>query len=912
MGLTIPQMALMSRLLDEALPLDTDGRRRWLDALAPERQGLAGVLRAALLPAAADERVAGLLNAGAKIDLERFAGGASAGEPVGPYRLIRLLGKGGMAEVWLAQRADGAFTRDVALKLPLLSQWRNDLASRFARERDILAALEHPNIARLYDAGVSANGVPYLAMEYVAGASLTTWCDAHQLGIRERLELFRQVLDAVQYAHERQVIHRDIKPSNILVTDSGQVRLLDFGVAKLLAKEHEQTNLTLRYGRVLTPDYASPELLRGERISANTDVYALGVVLYELLCGSRPYSLDAGGSGARLEEAINATVVKRPSAQVAPGAGRNRGTTQQKLLHRLQGDLDEIVLKAVAKAPADRYDSAGALAQDLQCSLRGEPVAARSDRFSYRYRKALQRHGTLITTAAAAVVLVVVALGYALMRTQPAAAPPAVNVAPAIHDTVAVTAQDKSIAVLPFMDLSEKQDQQYFSDGLSEQLIDHLVHHADLKVIARTSSFQFRGKNEDVRSIARQLGVSHVLEGSVRKAGTQLRITAQLIRASDGVDLWSQTYDRELVDIFKVQDEIGAKVSDALHVALQNGHAVGGPEPNVEAYNLVLEGNYFKARQTVGDVQKAVELYRRAIAINPDYALAWARLGSAYLNEAVVSRLPSQAKNKRILDALNRAIRLDPNMVWAYYTRAGFEWDVTWNWLAAQADDERIQQIDPRFELLPSAFGDVALTFGDLDKAIEWYRADRERNPLDPRAMDSLSIALCAANRLQECLQLRLDLLQLHPDFGGINGSVSLAYLYLGQFSAALAALQNETNEEYRLAGLSITQSALGNRAESDAALNSLIGKYGSSEAYEIAQVHAYRGEIDEAFRWLDIGYQKHDAAMLAVKTDPLLHSLHGDPRFQGLLNRMGLANPIRPHSLGLRGRESISPSQSL
>src|SRR5213082_707497 len=224
-----------------------------------------------------------------------------------------------MAEVWLAERADGAFKRDVALKLPVLLRLREDLASRFARERDILAALEHPNIARLYDAGVSSNGLPYLAMEYVPGEPLTDWCDAHRLAIRERVRLFLQVLDAVQYAHGQRVIHRDIKPSNILVTDSGQVRLLDFGVAKLLAREEEQPDLTQRYGRVLTPDYASPELVRGEQLGAAGDVYALGVVLYELLSGNRRYHLQAGVSVAQLEHAIAAVEVKRPSTRVAAG-----------------------------------------------------------------------------------------------------------------------------------------------------------------------------------------------------------------------------------------------------------------------------------------------------------------------------------------------------------------------------------------------------------------------------------------------------------------------------------------------------------------------------------------------------------------------------------------------------------------
>ncbi len=271
-------MALMSRLLDEALPLDAAGRRDWLDELSPEYRELAQYLREALLPGdsqAAELKSLSTLPKLGAADHEApvAASGLQPGARVGPYELIQLLGAGGMAEVWLARRADGAFNRKVALKLPMLTQLRADLEQRFARERDILASLEHPLIARLYDAGIDPNGLPYLAMEYVPGQPLTSRCDAHRLGIPERLELILRVLEAVQYAHEKQVIHRDLKPSNILVTESGQVRLLDFGVSKLLgvADEEQLTQLTSIYGRALTPDYASPELLHGDTVDARSD-----------------------------------------------------------------------------------------------------------------------------------------------------------------------------------------------------------------------------------------------------------------------------------------------------------------------------------------------------------------------------------------------------------------------------------------------------------------------------------------------------------------------------------------------------------------------------------------------------------------------------------------------------------------
>jgi serine/threonine protein kinase len=827
-----------------------------------------------------------------------FAGDRLPGALVGPYRLIRLLGEGGMAEVWLAQRADGSIKREVALKLPMLWRERQDLSSRFARERDILAALEHPHIARLYDAGVSPDGLPYLAMEYVRGDRLTAWCDTHRLGVNERLNLILQVLDALQYAHAHHVIHRDIKPSNILVNEAGRVQLLDFGVAKLLEQQEQQTDITIVYGRALTPEYASPELARGGTVEPASDVYSLGVLLYELLTGCLPYGIKATSSLALIEQAIVAAQVARPSANLVPDAGAARATTQHKLQRQLRGDLDAIVLKALAKVPTDRYGSAAALAEDLRRYLSGQPVTARPDRFTYRFSKRVQRHRAGWAAAVAAAVLGCAVLALALIRPAPPAQFAASSTASTASITTAVAVvaiHENSIAVLPFVDMSEKKDQEYFADGMAEELINHLSRSPGLKVIARTSSFQFKGRNEDVRAIAGGLGVAHLLEGSVRKAGQELRVTTQLIRASDGVQLWSQTYDRNLADIFKVQDEISERVAKALNATLAITGQPAGRESDVAAYNLMLEGNYYKARRTLSDVEKAAQLYRQAIEINPDYALAWARLASAYLSAEILRGPPSEDQNRRVLDALDRAIRLDPNLAWGYYTRAGFEMNVAWNWAAAKVDTERVREIDSRSELLPSAFGDLALLFGEVNKAVELFEDDLARNPLDPDALYSLSTALCAAERLQQCLQTRLSLLQLHPEFGGVNSSVGLARLYLGQFAAALEAMQREPNDNYRLSGLALIYWALGRRGESDAALNSLTDKFASIDAYGIAAVHAYRGETDDAFRWLDRAYRGHVYGMLDLKTDPLLRNLHGDPRFQALLSRMRLTDSPQP-----------------
>jgi serine/threonine protein kinase len=895
MGLSIIQIAQMSRLLDEALPLDAAGRGLWLERLPPEYQELAAALRKALLTGGSQA-----LGRKGLVTLPKLSGPtgeahvAAASEPkrgarVGPYELIRPLGTGGMAEVWLARRADGAFNREVALKLPKLTHLRADLEQRFTRERDILASLEHPLIARFYDAGIDPNGLPYLAMEYVRGERLTTWCDTHCLGLRDRLKLILQVLDALQYAHAHQVIHRDIKPSNILVNEAGQVRLLDFGIAKLLAQDVEESPLSVVYGRALTPEYASPELARGDRAEPGTDVYSLGVLLYELLTGRPPYRINPGGSAVRLEQIIIAAAVTRPSMNVAPQAGAARATTQAKFIRQLRGDLDAIALKALAKASCNRYASAGALAGDLQRYLNGQPVTARPDHFTYRFSKLLRRHPTE-WAAAAATVLAAAALAYALIRPPGSVTVAATSPAFAVHLMADRPLPEKSIAVLPFVDMSEKKDQEYFSDGLSEELINHLSHSAGLKVIARTSAFQFKGKNEDARSIAGKLGVAHLLEGSVRKAGQDVRVTTQLIRASDGAQLWSQTYDRNLADIFKVQDEIADRVAKALNATLAIVDAPVAQESDVEAYNLVLEGNYYKARGTRASIEKSIQLYQKAIESRPNYALAWARLASAYFNLEEAKGTPSPADNAKILSALDRAIRLDPNLIWAYYTRAGFEMAIQWDWAAAHADHERMRALDPgNSYLLPGALGDMALVAGHLAAAIEHYERVVEVSPLDANALNYLGAALCAADRLPECLQYRQRLQQLHPEFGGVNNSVGLAYLYLGQLPEALDAMEKEPEKDLRLAGLALVYTALGQRTESDTALQSLEAEFAATDAFEIALIHAYRGEAEAAFGWLRRCVQTHNSKIVSIKTEPLLRTLHGDPRFQSLLVKLKL-----------------------
>jgi TolB-like protein/predicted Ser/Thr protein kinase len=791
----------------------------------------------------------------------------------GRYRIERELGEGGMGVVYLATD-DQVPGERFAIKV-LREELQPGALALLREEVRKTRQLSHQNIIDVHSVNVDGQRL-YVLMEYLEGKSLNMLLDeefGRGIPFSHAWPIIEDVGAALSNAHDHNVVHSDLKPANVFLTISGRTKLLDFGIARVSRGplQHADTG-----PRALTPAYASCEMLEGKEADRRDDIYSFACLIYEILCGERPF-----GELTALEARENA-------AQMPPlqGLSREQNATLAQALafdREARTGTVETLLAGLASHTAPRARPVALLGAATIVAIAAVGLTYLALDVGWLSRHSVVVEGTASNARQAA----------------STAAAPTTNAASASNSP------PDSIAVLPFVNMSGDPKQEYFSDGLSEELIDHLVHSTDLKVIARTSSFQFKGKNEDVRSIARQLAVTHLLEGSVRKDGRQLRISAQLIRASDGVSLWSHTYNnRALVEVFKVQDDIAEQVSQALRVALRNVNRPGDHDPDVRAYNLVLEGNYFKARRTLLDVEKAAQLYQQAIDISPDYALAWARLASAYMSEEILKGPPSEDQNRRVLDALDRAIRLEPNLPWAYYTRAGFQGTIAWNWAAFRADTERLREVDPRFELLPSAFGDLAITFGEVDRAVELYQDEVEHNPLDPNILDSLGVALCAAHRLEQCLQTRLKLLHLHPEFNRINSSVGIAYLCLGNFGAALAAMQQEPNEQYRLRGLAMAYSALGRRTESDAALHSLTEKFASTDAYGVASVHAYRGEIDDAFRWLDGAYGTHEHGMLYLKTDPLLRNLHGDPRFQALLSRMRLTVEAQPEHADVRAPE--------
>jgi serine/threonine protein kinase len=601
------QVARLGKLLDHALELPPAALEPWLAELARTEPGQATRLRE-MLAAREQPGFAGFTPASHGVDGVRRQ--HVPGDRLGAYELMRPLGRGGMAEVWLARRADGAFEREVALKIPLLGHMAEGTSERFSRECRILATLETPGIARLYDAGVD-DDVPYIAMEYVPGEHINKWCDSRALDAPARIALFLQVLEAVGKAHAQNVIHRDLKPSNILVNTQGEVRLLDFGVARLLMTETNGDSLTRTYGRALTPEYASPEMLRGDPIDMRTDIYSAGVVLFQLLTGARP--------GAR--------------------------TTASTQAHaNLPVALREVLQKALSASQEDRYPDAAAFA----AALRPHALPPRR-----------RQHWWL---AAAALVLLGAGIWYFQGRFATSVVAPAAAVA------------TPALAVLPFTDLSQARDQEYLADGLAEEILNQLAQVESLRLMARTSSFSFKGSSEDSRAIGRQLGVTHLLQGSVRKDGDQLRISTQLINASDGTQLWSKTYAREFKDVLAVQDEISRDVATALSIKLDVGALtrVAGGTTNIQAYEKFLQARAELAKENPGSWRTAQGLFREAAELDPGFGAAQMGLVRT-LDGSVRSTSPSDPATMEIADILARSARATPDAPWVLNLQANYQ-----------------------------------------------------------------------------------------------------------------------------------------------------------------------------------------------------------------------------------------------
>ena len=794
----------------------------------------------------------------------------AAGSRLGPYDIQFLIGAGGMGEVYRAR--DTRLDRDVALKV-LPADMGADPArlERFQREAKAVASLNHPNIVTLYSVEEDA-GVRFLTMELVEGQGLDQVLTADGLPLAKVFDNGIAIADALAAAHDKGIVHRDLKPANVMLASDGRVKVLDFGLAKAADKSAwEQTvtrlaPITTEGAVVGTVPYMSPEQLRGQHVDHRSDIFSLGVLLYEMAAGRRPFG------GATNTDVMSSILrdTPRPLTQVNPD---------------LPHELGRIITQCLEKEPEERYHSARDIRNELRALRKevesgiseiresGSVIARASTRAGTRTRTGGRRKGLWIGIVAATVVTA--AALFMLMGRNDGSS-----------RTAAVGEATHSIAVLPFVNMSPDPEQEYFSDGISEELLNLLARIPDLRVAARTSSFSFKGRDVAIPEIAKRLNVAYVLEGSVRKAGNQVRITAQLIRGTDGFHVSSATYDRTLDDIFAIQDEIAADVVKQLQITLL-GNTPTTRKTDPEAYALYLQSIQLSRQSTRDGFEKSDALLHRALEIDPAYAPAWAGLAANFGNKAVSGRMPPEEGFARAREANTRALAIDPQYAPAYAGLAFVAMYGESDFAAAAKYLEHAFAVDPANARVLGNSATLLNLLGRTNEALALRKAITVRDPVNVNALFNLGTSQLNAGRLDEAIASYRTVLSLSPGNGIAHYQVGVALLLRGDANGALAEFEQEPVEVFRMIGLPMAYHALGRKAESDAALAELIAKYEKDTIYNIGGIHAFRGEADRAFEWLE-KERENGGTFAEIVVDPLFANLYDDPRWVPFLRKIG------------------------
>jgi serine/threonine protein kinase/tetratricopeptide (TPR) repeat protein len=822
-----------------------------------------------------------------------------AGRQLGVYKLVRRVGQGGMAAVYLAVRADGEYRQQVAIKLIRPGLDSGEVLRRFRNDRQTLAGLDHPNIVKLLDGGSTPEGLPYLVMDYVEGSPIDQYCDNRKLSVDERLRLFSKVCGGVQYAHQKRVIHRDLKPSNILVTAEGVPKLLDFGIAKVLSPELSGQALATQTGaRCMTPAYASPEQVRGRSVTPATDIYSLGVVLYELLSGHRPYRLrehtptEMERAICEQEPELPSTAVSRVESETSSGGAtvtktpelvsQTREGQPERLRRRLRGDLDNIVLKALRKEPERRYGSAEEFARDIDRHLKQLPVAARPSSLAYRASKFTRRHRREVSTSVVGIFVLAAAAAIFTLD--------AFRVRERIAGGTPIP-QIQSLAVLPLVNLSGDPGQEYFSDGMTDALITDLSQISSLKVISRTSSVQYKQTKKAPPEIARELNVDGIVEGTVQRSGDRARITAQLIHGPSDKELWAGSYERDSSNLFVLGREVTQEIAHQIQARLKTQSQAQARPVNLRALEAYLQGNYHLDRGS-GDeeMRKAQQYFQQAIDADPNFALAY--IGMAYSHHNL---LQSSTKDRAIARTYaEKAVSLDPSSSEAHEALGTAKY-ADWDWPGAEHEYRRAIVLNPNSAAHYGLFGLLAIK-GRLDEALKECQTAQA---LDPNN-DHLTDALEPRGEYARAIELLLKDVQSHPDDPARHYYLFRDYDLSGMSKESVHELERTVTLlghpeiAAKIHRAFVISGYLGAVREWATAFEWL---HTTNQLYVprvIAEVYARLGDKDRAFYWLEQGYEHRDriggyGSVASIKVMHELDPLRSDPRYADLLRRMGL-----------------------
>lgn len=744
------------------------------------------------------------------------------GKRISHYKILDKIGEGGMGVVYRAE--DVKLKRLVALKFlaPQILGSEEEKA-RFLNEAQATALLDHPNICTIYEID-EVKGQTFIAMGYIEGQSLKDKIASGSLKLNDAIKIAIQIAQGLEEAHENEIIHQDIKTTNIMVTSKDQVKIMDFG----LAKTTRGSRVTEEGKTMGTVAYMSPEQASGGSTDTRTDIWSLGVVLYEMITGQLPFK-------GEYEQAVIYSILNE----------------EPELLINLRNDvpqeLEQITKKALDKNPDSRYSKVGDILADLR-----------------RIRKELE---SLIKTSSTE-------------KLQP------------------------SIAVLPFKNLSDDPEQEYFCDGMADEIINALTHVEGLHVVARTSAFSFRGKETDIREIGNKLNVKTLLEGSVRKAGDRVRITAQLINVADGYHIWSDKYDRNIEelccpeDIFVIQDEISLAIVDNLKVKLfreEKEKLVKRHTDDLDAYDLYLKGHYFWNKRTEESLKKSIQYFQQAIEKDPDYALAYSGLADSYHTLQDYSSISPKELNAKAQEAALKALEIDNTLAEAHASLGMVSFRY-WDWEGAERECKRAIKLNPNYPTAHHWYALLLMYMARFEEAMEEIECARRLDTLSLVINRNKALVFFYARQYDRAIDALQETIEMDPNFSLTHATLGMVYLQKSMYKEALAEFQKEKalssawdHEIECFTGIAYAK--MGKKDKAVGVVNDLIKRREKEYAspYYIAKIYFALDEDNQGFNWLNKAYQEKDNLLLEIKVDPGFDSVRSDPRFKTILKKVGL-----------------------
>ena len=772
---------------------------------------------------------------------------------LGNYQILDEIGRGGMGVIYRARQRHSH--RIVAVKRVLSYHAdSHEMLMRFRREAEAVASLDHPNILPIYEVNESEDGLPFFSMKFATGGSLQHAPLSLRNEPQKCVELMIKVARALEYAHNRGVLHRDLKPGNILLDDRGEPLVSDFGLVKWLNADKDLTKPLTSLG---TAGYIAPEQAEGAArdLTPAADVYSLGAILFHLLTGRPPFVGDNPLS-----------VIRQTSENPAP---KLRSVT-----HSHDRDLETICARCLERDPKARYRSAGDLAADLERWLDGKPIVARPVSPPARIWRWSRRNPKLVGTGVAGLLIGAAAIWLfrgELFRGSPFNPP------------------EKSIAILPFVDLSQAKDQEYFCDGISEEILHALAKVDGLRVVGRTSSFAFKGSNIAASQIGKKLNVANVLAGSLQREGNRVRITAELINTRNGFHRWTETYDRELSGMFALQAELTRSIVDELKIKLAGSLPVQ-QQRNTEAYELYLQGLYFSNRGSEEDLRRALSFFQRAVEKDSTFSRAWTGIAKVwyFLADVYVKPLDAYPAAK---EAALKAIALDEKDAEAHCYLSEAKRVLDWDLTAADEELKRALELNPNSAPAHLFSGLHPLFRGELKQGLQLILEAEQIDPVSPITSYVATAAYLANDRIDDAIVEGQRTLQLDPNYLYLDSILAAAYREKGSFPEAIA-LYTKAQEATHLpsSGLVITYAVMGRETEAKNILAQLLQarekRYVSAPL--IAAALTALGDKEGAFRELDRAYAEHSGVLQWIAFLPEFRALHSDARFPQLLRRVG------------------------